>query len=257
MAQAPVKCVSLFSIQVCLIVIFVAANLHYHSNLAHHAAPLPIALQIPGSTRSTSYPLGTYRSSQSGITLLPEVPPVDTSAAPIHEASSTETLATAEPVNDAEFDIKVDVLLDGLASQYAEVDWVMGIQARRKQGLEPAPMDPYADIPEEQLQPSYRANSTVPPPPGLSIRLPSSNHMAVVGTLGGAFMNDPILGSYVWPWAQQLSRRKGGKGEQLYEIHFVHVPKCGGTSITRVLRRMECAMHNGTAETMDCCNSPG
>lgn len=237
--------------------IFVTTNLHYHSNLAHHAASPPRVPQIPGGSRSSSYPRGPNHTSQPGITLPPKVPPVDTPAAPIHEAPPSETPIRAHSVNDAESAINFEVLSDGLSSQYAEVDWVMGIQARRKQGLEPAPIDPYADIPEEQLQPSYRANSTVPLSTALSMRLPSPNHMTAVGTLGGAFINDPILGSYVWPWAQQLSKQKGKKGAQLYEMHFVHVPKCGGTSITRVLRRMACAMHNGTAETMDCCKNPG
>jgi hypothetical protein len=259
MAKPPGKCLSLFSVQVCLAILFVATNLHYHSNLAHHAAPSPVALQLPGSISSSSYPLGTNHTSQAGYESPLKIPPTDTPAAPEHEATpgavtsptAVHLLKTAEPT------VIVEALSDGLASQYAEVDWVMGIQARRKEGLEPAPIDPYADIPEEHLQPSYRANGAVPPPAGLSLRLPPSNHMAAVGTLGGAFTNDPILSSYVWPWARQLSSQKSKRGAQLYEMHFVHVPKCGGTSITRVLRRMACTMHNGTADSMDCCKSPG
>lgn len=37
--------------------------------------------------------------------------------------------------------------------------------------------------------------------------------------------------------------------------HFVHIPKCGGTSFGRVIRRLMCAANNGTAE-LDCCMAP-
>jgi hypothetical protein len=41
----------------------------------------------------------------------------------------------------------------------------------------------------------------------------------------------------------------------MYQVHFIHIPKCGGTSMTTVLREMMCSIdpiHN-----TDCCTNPG
>ena len=37
-------------------------------------------------------------------------------------------------------------------------------------------------------------------------------------------------------------------------MHFVHIPKAGGTSLSKVLRRMMCTRNNGTNMELDCCN---
>lgn len=45
------------------------------------------------------------------------------------------------------------------------------------------------------------------------------------------------------------------KHDGMYHVHFIHIPKCGGTSMTAVLREMMCAVdpiHN-----VDCCTNPG
>lgn len=39
------------------------------------------------------------------------------------------------------------------------------------------------------------------------------------------------------------------------EIHFVHIPKCGGTTMTAVLRQIQC--QRDTAKNSDCCLNPG
>lgn len=39
------------------------------------------------------------------------------------------------------------------------------------------------------------------------------------------------------------------------EIHFIHVPKCGGTSMTAVLRAIQC--HIDPKQNSDCCRNPG
>jgi len=39
-------------------------------------------------------------------------------------------------------------------------------------------------------------------------------------------------------------------------IHFVHIPKAGGTTFSKVLRRMMCTRNNATEATLDCC-TPG
>ena len=39
------------------------------------------------------------------------------------------------------------------------------------------------------------------------------------------------------------------------EIHFIHVPKCGGTSMTAALRAIQC--HIDPKRNSDCCRNPG
>jgi hypothetical protein len=97
-----------------------------------------------------------------------------------------------------------------LDSQYAEIEWVRGVQVRRKLGLEPKDVDPYSGIADADMQPAFES-------------------------------------SYAFRWP--LGSRK--------EMHFVHIPKCGGTSITKVLRRVACSLNNGTEDTLDCCKNPG
>jgi len=41
----------------------------------------------------------------------------------------------------------------------------------------------------------------------------------------------------------------------LEEIHFIHVPKCGGTSMTSALRAIQC--HINPKQNSDCCRNPG
>ncbi len=43
--------------------------------------------------------------------------------------------------------------------------------------------------------------------------------------------------------------------EKFHQIHFVHMPKCGGTSMTAVLRQILCAMDPN--KNSDCCLNPG
>jgi hypothetical protein len=39
------------------------------------------------------------------------------------------------------------------------------------------------------------------------------------------------------------------------QIHFIHVPKCGGTSMTSLLRDIQC--HSDPVGNADCCLNPG
>lgn len=80
-----------------------------------------------------------------------------------------------------------DVRDDGVESQFAEVAWVMGVQERRRNGMEPSDVDPYANIPLEVTR-------------NVHIR------------------------SFAFKWLST---------DSLTSMHFVHVPKCGGTSITK------------------------
>ena len=57
------------------------------------------------------------------------------------------------------------------------------------------------------------------------------------------------------PPAKSKSKGKGKKTEQLYDFHFVHIPKCGGTSMTAVLRQITCKIDE--SRNNDCCTNPG
>jgi hypothetical protein len=39
------------------------------------------------------------------------------------------------------------------------------------------------------------------------------------------------------------------------DIHFVHIPKCGGTTMTTVLRQIQCVVN--PVKNVDCCTNPG
>ena len=152
----------------------------------------------------------------------------------------------------------------GIASQYAEVNWVMGIQVRRRLGLEPGPEDPYFDIPDAQLQPSFRSGADVvlgkarqaawfthdKAAEAAALAAAAANPdatrtagfgrgngamvarpVSIVGEffqVGSAFALDPLLGGFSHAWGQHTA----SLAER--EMHFVHVPKCGGTSVTKV-----------------------
>ena len=111
---------------------------------------------------------------------------------------------------------------DGIVSQFAEVEWVRGIQRRRKAGLEAEELDPYIDIPDESFRISFAGNYS-----------PPWSH------------DNGIRAQFHWP------------REDTRELHFVHVPKCGGTSVTKVLRRISCVLNRGSPQTLDCCSPPG
>ena len=51
------------------------------------------------------------------------------------------------------------------------------------------------------------------------------------------------------------SSKPNKKNSPLVDLHFIHVPKCGGTSMTAVLRQIVCAIDNVT--NSDCCTNPG
>ena len=40
-----------------------------------------------------------------------------------------------------------------------------------------------------------------------------------------------------------------------YDIHFIHIPKCGGTSMTSILREVACIID--PSRNNDCCTNPG
>ncbi len=56
-----------------------------------------------------------------------------------------------------------------------------------------------------------------------------------------------------YPEAQALLPFKKTKGS--FDMHFIHVPKCGGTSMTAILREIACKMDPN--RNTDCCTNPG
>ena len=47
----------------------------------------------------------------------------------------------------------------------------------------------------------------------------------------------------------------GKKETGVTDIHFIHVPKCGGTSMTSILRKIACSIDSN--RNQDCCTNPG
>ena len=45
------------------------------------------------------------------------------------------------------------------------------------------------------------------------------------------------------------------KGNGSTQLHFIHIPKCGGTSMTAILREVACKAN--PVENVDCCTNPG
>lgn len=44
-------------------------------------------------------------------------------------------------------------------------------------------------------------------------------------------------------------------GNKSTDLHFIHIPKCGGTSMTAILREVACKAN--PVENVDCCTNPG
>lgn len=49
---------------------------------------------------------------------------------------------------------------------------------------------------------------------------------------------------------EPYSKKKGS-----FDMHFIHIPKCGGTSMTAILRDVACKMD--PLRNVDCCTNPG
>ena len=45
------------------------------------------------------------------------------------------------------------------------------------------------------------------------------------------------------------------KDKGAFDMHFIHIPKCGGTSMTAILREVACRID--TERNSDCCLNPG
>lgn len=64
----------------------------------------------------------------------------------------------------------------------------------------------------------------------------------------------PSVSSFYPPKASEVTR-KPYDSSYFNEIHFVHIPKCGGTTMTSVLRQIQCELN--PIKNADCCLNPG
>jgi hypothetical protein len=53
----------------------------------------------------------------------------------------------------------------------------------------------------------------------------------------------------VHPYYDKTDKKRG------FDVHFIHIPKCGGTSMTAILREVACKLDS--SRNKDCCTNPG
>lgn len=53
----------------------------------------------------------------------------------------------------------------------------------------------------------------------------------------------------------ETQRSMLAKRDAVVDLHFIHIPKCGGTSMTAVLRQVACELNKG--KNVDCCTNEG
>jgi len=54
---------------------------------------------------------------------------------------------------------------------------------------------------------------------------------------------------------KELGHLTSTKPKNSFDMHFIHIPKCGGTSMTTILRQVACELDKERNE--DCCTNPG
>ena len=69
---------------------------------------------------------------------------------------------------------------------------------------------------------------------------------ASIGRMKAQRILEPVIKSPLKPF----QKRNGS-----FDIHFIHIPKCGGTSFTAVLREVACKIDE--SRNNDCCTNPG
>jgi hypothetical protein len=87
-----------------------------------------------------------------------------------------------------------------------------------------------------------------PPPPRPPLLLPPGTNSSSSGGGSGTHAVPPAMrrASPLNPW-------KKPKGA--IDLHFIHIPKCGGTSMTAILREVACTID--PARNVDCCTNKG
>jgi hypothetical protein len=94
--------------------------------------------------------------------------------------------------------------------------------------------------------------------------LPETNYSsgAPATTTPVSTTSKPVKGVVTHTADKALDLGLGETGQQLAQsawdgdtIHFIHIPKCGGTTMTTLLRQIQCAAD--PARNADCCLNPG
>jgi len=57
------------------------------------------------------------------------------------------------------------------------------------------------------------------------------------------------------PFDNSISKLRNKDVISRQYIHFIHIPKCGGTTMTIILRQMQCV--RDPLKNVDCCTNPG
>ena len=67
--------------------------------------------------------------------------------------------------------------------------------------------------------------------------------------------NKPVSNKLDAKHHRELAHLWSAKPKSAMDLHFIHIPKCGGTSMTSILRQVACEVDSERNE--DCCTNPG
>lgn len=67
--------------------------------------------------------------------------------------------------------------------------------------------------------------------------------------------NKPVSNKLDAKHHRELVYLWSAKPKRALDLHFIHIPKCGGTSMTSILRQVACGLDSERNE--DCCTNPG
>lgn len=67
--------------------------------------------------------------------------------------------------------------------------------------------------------------------------------------------NKPVSNKLDAKHHRELAHLWSAKPKNAMDLHFIHIPKCGGTSMTSILRQVACEVD--TERNEDCCTNPG
>jgi hypothetical protein len=88
------------------------------------------------------------------------------------------------------------------------------------------------------------------------------NQNKIVSTGKDLAPADDVSGVHIKETSDLLAKRKNElehflahKDTGAFDLHFIHIPKCGGTSMTGILRQVAC--QNDKIRNDDCCTNPG
>ena len=117
---------------------------------------------------------------------------------------------------------------------------------------------PYSSLPSS----SSRASSQIIESRDLSVEVDKTSNLKgsdpKVGTITKSQKNDKVQSgdhSNESFYHKDIIKTKINTDITLPNIHFIHIPKCAGTTMTAILRQMQCVRNPITHK--DCCTNPG